>query len=66
MNAFFPKNATIAISALILNKKYPKEEYFKRFAEIKKELQSQNMWGKMWIPTTYPYEDTSAALYYPK
>lgn len=50
----------------ILNKKYPKEEYFKRFEEIKKELQNQNMWGKMWIPTTYPYEDTSAALYYPK
>lgn len=48
----------------ILNKKYPKEEYFKRFEEIKKELQNQNMWGKMWIPATYPYEDTSAALYY--
>lgn len=48
----------------ILNKKYPKNEYFRRIEEIKAELKSQNQWGKMWIPTTYPYEDTVAAQYY--
>ncbi len=49
----------------ILNVKYPKEEYFKKFEEIKKELGGQNMWGKMWMQSTYPYEDTIAAVYYP-
>lgn len=49
----------------VLNVKYSKEEYFKKFEEIKKELSSQGMWGKMWIPTTYPYEDTIASVYYP-
>lgn len=50
----------------ILNVKYSKEEYFKRFEEIKRELLAKNQWGKMWIPTTYSYEDTIAALYYPQ
>ncbi|MBI5413594.1 hypothetical protein HZA42_04570 [Candidatus Peregrinibacteria bacterium] len=50
----------------ILNKKYSKEEYFVRVAEIKEELKQQGMWGKMWIPSTYPYEDTIASLYYPE
>lgn len=49
----------------ILNKKYPKEEYFKRVAEIIAELKAENMWGPMWIDSTYPYEDTISALYYP-
>lgn len=48
----------------ILNKKYSKEDYFKRLDEIKKELLSQNQWGQMWIPSTYPHEDTLAATYY--
>lgn len=48
----------------ILNVKYPKEEYFKRVEEIKKELKEQNQWGNMWIEPTYPYEDTVAAQYY--
>ncbi len=50
----------------ILNVKYTKEEYFRRVEEIKMELKSQNLWGRMWIPATYPYEDTVAAQYYPK
>ena len=50
----------------ILNVKYSKEEYFKQFEEIKRELLAQNQWGQMWIPTTYPYEDTIVALYYPQ
>ncbi|MEK7171346.1 MAG: hypothetical protein AAB739_00405 [Patescibacteria group bacterium] len=48
----------------ILNVKYPKEEYFKRVEEIKKELKTRGQWGKMWIEPTYPYEDTVAAQYY--
>lgn len=48
----------------ILNKKYPKEEYFKKFREIEGELREAKLWGKMWLPATYPYEDTLAALYY--
>lgn len=50
----------------ILNKKYSREEYFKRIGEIKRELKREGMWGQMWIPTTYSYEDTIAALYYPQ
>lgn len=48
----------------ILNVKYPKEEYFKKVEKLKKELGAQGLWGKMWIPPTYPYEDTIAAVYY--
>lgn len=48
----------------ILNKKYSKEEYAKRIEEIKNELKSDGMWGEMFIPATYPYADTIAALYY--
>lgn len=48
----------------ILNVKYPKDEYFKRVEEIKKELAGQGMYGKMFIESTYPYEDTIAAVYY--
>lgn len=50
----------------ILNVKYSKEEYFKRIAEIKEELKKEGQWGKMWIPPTYPFEDTIAAYYYKK
>lgn len=50
----------------ILNQKYSKEDWHKKFAEIKDELLKENLWGKMWIEPTYPYEDTLAAMYYPK
>lgn len=50
----------------ILNKKYPKEEYFKKIEEIKKELRAGGLWGEMLIPSTYKYEDTVAATYYPE
>jgi len=50
----------------ILNVKYPKEEYFKRMEAIKDELKTAGKWGEMWIPTTYPFEDTIAAQYYEK
>jgi hypothetical protein len=48
----------------ILNVKYPKEEYFKRVEEVKNELKASGQWGQMWIPPTYPYDDTVAAQYY--
>ncbi len=48
----------------ILNVKYPKEEYFKRVEAIKEELKACGQWGPMWIPPTYPFEDTVAAQYY--
>lgn len=49
----------------ILNVKYPTEEYFKRITEIKQALDAQSLWGKMWLPSTYPYEDTVASIWYP-
>lgn len=49
----------------ILNRKYSKEEYFKRVAEIKDELAREKLYGKWFIPSTYPYEDTMAGLYFP-
>jgi len=48
----------------ILNKKYKKEEWFKRVAEIKAELKSENLYGKWLLPSSYPYEDTIAPLYF--
>lgn len=48
----------------ILNKKYPKEEYFKRLAEIKDELKKENKYGDWILPSSYPYEDTIAPLYF--
>lgn len=50
----------------ILNVKYPKEEYFKSVEAIKDELKTAGQWGNMWIPATYPFEDTIAAQYYEK
>lgn len=49
----------------ILNQKYSKEEWHKKFAEIKDELTREGLWGQIWYPSCYPYEDTLAALYYP-
>jgi hypothetical protein len=48
----------------ILNKKYPKEEYFKKVAEIKDELRKEGLYGKWLLESSYPYEDTIAPLYY--
>lgn len=48
----------------ILNVKYPKKEYFKKVAELTDELKQEGLWGKMLMPTTYPFEDTAAAQYY--
>jgi hypothetical protein len=48
----------------ILNKKYSKEEYEKKVMEIKRELRAGGLYGKWWIESAYPYEDTLAALYY--
>lgn len=32
--------------------------------EFKKELKRENLYGKWLLPSTYPYEDTIAPLYY--
>jgi len=48
----------------ILNLKYPKEEWFKRVAMIKDELRNAGLYGKWLLPSTYPYEDTIAPLYF--
>lgn len=37
----------------ILNIKYPKEEYFKRVAEIEDQMKKDGTWGK-WFQSTYP------------
>jgi hypothetical protein len=49
----------------ILNKKYPKEEYFKKFEEIKAEMLANGVWNQIVFPSTYEYQDTLAELYYP-
>ncbi|MBT3865089.1 hypothetical protein HOF67_03605, partial [Candidatus Peregrinibacteria bacterium] len=36
----------------ILNKKYEKEEYFKKVEEIKAQMQQDNEWGQ-WYDSTY-------------
>lgn len=48
----------------ILNKKYPKEEWFKKVAEIKDELKGEKLYEKWLFEGTYPYEDSVASLYY--
>ena len=45
----------------ILNKPYPKEEYFKKVREIKEELKRQGLYGRYNLGTTYKFEDTAAA-----
>lgn len=44
----------------ILNQPYSKEEYFKKVAEIKDQLRAQGLYGKMFIPPTFPRQDTLA------
>lgn len=48
----------------ILNRKYPKEEWHKRVAEIKAELKREKLYGQWILPSSYPYEDTIAPLYF--
>lgn len=49
----------------ILNQPYSKEEYEKKVAEIKEEMKTQGIYGKQ-LPSTYPYEDSLAAMYFPE
>lgn len=48
----------------ILNQKYSKDAYFKKVREIKEELKRENLYGKWLLPSSYPYEDTIAVLYF--
>lgn len=48
----------------ILNTQYKKEDYFKKVAEIKDELKAQGIYGRC-LPSTYPYEDSLAATFWP-
>lgn len=45
----------------ILNKQYSKDEYFKKVAEIKAQMQQNGTYGKH-LETTYKYEDTAAMV----
>lgn len=44
----------------ILNEPYGADEYFKKVAELKDQLRSQGLYGKMIIPPVFPREDTVA------
>lgn len=44
----------------ILNTQYSKDDYFKKVAEIKDQLKSQNLYNRKFLPSTYPFEDTVA------
>jgi hypothetical protein len=46
----------------ILNKQYKKEDYFRKVAEIKTQLIEKNLYGKMFIPSVFPLEDTVAVM----
>lgn len=48
----------------ILNVKYPKEVWIKKTAQIKDELRREGLYGTWLLPSTYPYEDTLAPLYF--
>lgn len=48
----------------ILNKQYSREEYEKQVAEIKKRLKEERTYGRFFLPSTYPVEDTVAAWLY--
>ncbi|MFA6528010.1 MAG: hypothetical protein WCT46_00545 [Candidatus Gracilibacteria bacterium] len=44
----------------ILNKQYTPEEYEKQVAEIKVRLKEEGTYGRFFLPSTYPLEDTVA------
>lgn len=48
----------------ILNVPYSKEDYFKKVTQIKIELKKEGLYGTWLLPSTYPYEDTIAPLYF--
>jgi hypothetical protein len=46
----------------ILNKPYSKDDYFKKKAEIKDQLISEGTYGKWHFESSYPFQDSAAAL----
>jgi hypothetical protein len=44
----------------ILNKQYTKDEYEKQVAEIKADMKKKGLYGRYFLPSTYPYEDSFA------
>ncbi|MEK7547277.1 MAG: hypothetical protein AAB540_00110, partial [Patescibacteria group bacterium] len=48
----------------IFNEKYPKEEYFKKVEQIKKEMLGSGEYMKF-PASTYPYEDSNASMEFP-
>lgn len=49
----------------IFNKKYSKEEYFKEVEKIKAEMLKTGEYMQ-YLPSTYPYEDSNAAMHWSK
>ncbi|OGJ45882.1 hypothetical protein A3J23_03810 [Candidatus Peregrinibacteria bacterium RIFCSPLOWO2_02_FULL_48_14] len=45
----------------ILNKSYPKEEYFRRVMEIKEQMKAEGTYGRWWWETPYPELEPSPA-----
>lgn len=48
----------------ILNKPYSKEEYFKQVAVYKDQLKADGLYGRWFIRSAYPIEDTCATMEY--
>lgn len=48
----------------IFNKQYEKDEYFAEVERIKGEMLESGEYGKF-LPSTYPYEDSNAAMHWP-
>ena len=44
----------------ILNKSYSEKDYFAEVERIKDELKSEGVYGELWLPPSYPEEDTVA------
>lgn len=44
----------------ILNQPYTKDEYFAKVTEIKDQLRERGLYGKMFLPPTFPRKDTVA------
>ncbi len=49
----------------IFNEKFEKEEYFERVVKIREEMMESGEYFKF-LPSTYPYEDSNAAMHWPK
>lgn len=48
----------------IFNEPHSKEEYFKKVEQIKKEMMESGEYMKF-LPSTFPYEDSNAAMHWP-